>query len=376
MRNLMIVLVFLSCLVANAQKKRSGDYGIKIGILKTGVHDAITDVPGVKVGHVTIIQGDSVNTGATAIIPHSENIFQNKVPAAIYIGNGFGKLTGYPQVEELGNIETPIVLTNTLSVPVAINALIDYTFQYPENKNVRSINSIVGETNDGVLNDIRKRYLSKEQILQAISNADTGVVKEGNVGAGTGTSCFGFKGGIGTASRILPKSRGGYTVGVLVQSNYGGILQINGVPIGIELECYTFKEIEHEYKEDGSCMIVIMTDAPLNPKNLKRLASRAMFGIARTGGIESNSSGEFAIAVSTAKDLRIPYFSGSMFDEFKVLRNDKLDILFEAVIEATEEAIINSLFAAKTVLGRDNVKIEALPIEKSLEILKKYNRIK
>jgi len=232
----MIVLVFLSCLVANAQKKRSGDYGIKIGILKTGVHDAITDVPGVKVGHVTIIQGDSVNTGATAIIPHSENIFQNKVPAAIYIGNGFGKLTGYPQVEELGNIETPIVLTNTLSVPVAINALIDYTFQYPENKNVRSINSIVGETNDGVLNDIRKRYLSKEQILQAISNADTGVVKEGNVGAGTGTSCFGFKGGIGTASRILPKSRGGYTVGVLVQTNYGGILQINGVPIGIELE--------------------------------------------------------------------------------------------------------------------------------------------
>lgn len=376
MRNTLLILILISCLSTNAQINRARGNGIIIGILNTGINNAITDVPGVKVGLVTLIQGDSVNTGATAIIPHSDNIFQNKVPAAIYIGNGFGKLTGYPQVEELGNIETPIILTNTLSVPVAINALIDYTFQFPENKNVRSVNSIVGETNDGVLNDIRKRYLTKEQILQAISNADTGVVKEGNVGAGTGTSCFGFKGGIGTASRILPKSKGGYTVGVLVQTNYGGILQINGVPVGIELDHYTFKEIKDEYKEDGSCMVVIMTDAPLNPKNLKRLASRAMFGIARTGGIESNGSGEFVIAVSTAKDIRIPYISDSMFDEFKVLRNDKLDILFEAVIEATEEAIINSLFAAETVIGKDNVKIESLPIEKSLEILKRYNRIK
>jgi len=375
MRNLVIILIVLSCLDTNAQKKRPADYGIKIGVLKTGIHDAITDVPGVKVGHVTIIQGDSINTGATAIIPHSDNIFQNKVPAAIYIGNGFGKLTGYSQVEELGNIETPVILTNTLSVPVAADALIDYTFKFPENNNIRSVNPIVGETNDGRLNDIRRRYITKEHILQAIFNADTGVVKEGNVGAGTGTSCLGFKGGIGTASRKLPESRGGYTIGVLVQTNYGGILQINGVPVGIELDKYEFRKIENEYKEDGSCMIVVMTDAPLSPKNLKRLASRAMFGIARTGGIASNGSGEYVIAISTAKDLRIPYSSNSMYEEYKVIRNDNLDILFEAVIEATEEAIINSLFAAETVIGK-SIKVESLPIEKSLEILKRYNRIK
>jgi D-aminopeptidase len=365
-----------SCLNTNAQKKRARDYGIKIGILNTGINNAITDVPGVKVGHVTIIKGDSINTGVTAIIPHSDNVFQNKVPAAIYIGNGFGKLTGYSQVEELGNIETPIVLTNTLSVPVAADALIDYTFQFPENKNIRSVNPVVGETNDGGLNDIRKRYITKEHVLLAIYNADTGIVSEGNVGAGTGTYCLGFKGGIGTASRKLPESRGGFTIGVLVQTNFGGILQINGVPVGIELNRYMFREIKNEYNEDGSCMIVIMTDAPLSPKNLKRLAIRAMFGIARTGGIASNSSGDYAIAVSTAKDIRIPYLSDSMFEEFKVLRNDKLDLLFEAVIEATEEAIINSLFAAETVVGKDNVKLESLPIEMTLKILKDYNRIK
>jgi len=375
MKKFVIILVILSCLDASAQKKRPGDFGIKIGILNTGIHDAITDVPGVKVGHVTLIQGDSINTGATVIIPHSDNIFQNKVPAAIYIGNGFGKLTGYSQVEELGNIETPIVLTNTLSVPVAADALIDYTFKFSENNNIRSVNPIVGETNDGRLNDIRRRYITKEHILQAIFNADTGAVKEGNVGAGTGTSCLGFKGGIGTASRKLPKSRGGYIIGVLVQTNYGGILQINGVPVGIELDKYEFRKIENEYKEDGSCMIVVMTDAPLSPKNLKRLASRAMFGIARTGGIASNGSGEYVIAISTAKDLRIPYSSNSMYEEYKVIRNDNLDILFEAVIEATEEAIINSLFAAETVIGR-SIKVESLPIENSLEILKRYNRIK
>lgn len=375
MRYLILILILINCLETNAQMKRARDYGIKIGILNTGINNAITDVPGVKVGQVTIIKGDSINTGVTAIMPHSGNIFQNKVPAAIYIGNGHGKLTGYPQVEELGNIETPIILTNTLSVPIAAGALIDYTFQFPENKNVKSVNPIVGETNDGGLNDIKKWYLAKEHILQAILNADTGFVEEGNVGAGTGTSCLGFKGGIGTASRILPKSRGGYTIGVIVQTNYGGILQINGVPVGIELGKHKFSKIEKEYKEDGSCMIVVMTDAPLSSKNLKRLASRAIFGIARTGGIASNSSGDFVIAVSVAKDIRIPYSSDSMFEEFRVLRNDRLDILFEAVIEATEEAIINSLFAAKTVNGKGNVKVESLPIEKTIEILKKYNRI-
>ncbi len=375
MRYLILILILINCLNTNAQMKRARDYGIKIGILNTGKNNAITDVPGVKVGQVTIIKGDSINTGVTAIIPHSENIFQNKVPAAIYIGNGHGKLTGYPQVEELGNIETPIILTNTLSVPIAADALIDYTFQFPENKNVKSVNPIIGETNDGGLNDIRKRYLAKEHILQAILNADTGFVEEGNVGAGTGTSCLGFKGGIGTASRILPKSSGSYTIGVIVQTNYGGILQINGVPVGIELGKHKFSKIEKEYKEDGSCMIVVMTDAPLSSRNLKRLASRSIFGIAKTGGIASNSSGDFVIAVSVAKDIRIPYSSDSMFEEFRVLRNDRLDILFEAVIEATEEAIINSLFAAKTVNGKGNVKVESLPIEKTIEILKKYNRI-
>jgi D-aminopeptidase len=376
MRYLLMIFILIGSLSARSQIKRARDYGIEIGVLQTGINNAITDVPGVKVGHVTIIKGDSINTGVTAILPHSENIFQNKVPAAIYIGNGHGKLTGYPQVEELENIETPIILTNTLSVPKAADALIDYTFQFPENVSVKSINPIVGETNDGGLNDIRSRYISKEHIIQAILNADTGFVEEGNVGAGTGTSCMGFKGGIGTASRVLPKSRGGYTVGILVQTNFGGILQINGVPIGIELGKHKFTTIEDEYKEDGSCMIVIMTDAPLSPHNLKRLATRSMFGLARTGGVASNSSGDFAIAVSTAKDLRIPYSSSSMFEESVVLRNDKLDILFEAVIEATEEAIINSLFAAKTVIGKGNIKVESLPIEKTIEIMEKYNRIK
>jgi D-aminopeptidase len=376
MKYLLIILIIMNCLNTNAQTKRARDYGITIGILKTGKNNAITDVPGVKVGHVTLVRGDSVNTGVTAIIPHSGNIFQYKVPAAIHIGNGFGKLTGYPQVEELGNIETPIILTNTLSVPVAADALIDYTLQFPENKNVKSVNPVVGETNDGGLNDIRKRYITKEQILKAIDIADTGPVKEGNVGAGTGTSCLGFKGGIGTSSRILPESGGGYTVGVLVQTNFGGILQINGVPVGIELDKYRFKEIKNDYIEDGSCMIVIMTDAPLSPKNLKRLAARSMFGMARTGGIASNSSGDFAIAVSTAAELRIPYQSDSMYEEYRVLRNDRLDLLFEAVIEATEEAIINSLFAAETVIGKNNVKVESLPVEKTLEIMKKYNGLK
>lgn len=366
----------MNILNSDAQKKRARDFGIYIGILKTGKNNAITDVPGVKVGHVTVIQGDSVNTGVTAIVPHSDNIFQNKVPAGIFIGNGFGKLTGYPQVEELGNIETPIILTNTLSVPVAAEALIDYTLQLPGNKGVKSVNPVVGETNDGGLNDIRKRYITKEHILQAIAVAGSGPVKEGNVGAGTGTSCLGFKGGIGTSSRVLPQSNGGYIVGVLVQTNFGGILQINGVPVGIELNKFKFRDIEREYAKDGSCMIVIMTDAPLNPGNLKRLASRSMFGIARTGGIASNGSGDFAIAVSTAKDLRIPYMSDSMFEESRVLRNDRLDMLFEAVIEATEEAIINSLFAAETVTGKGNIKVESLPVEKAVEIMKKYNRIK
>jgi D-aminopeptidase len=376
MKYLFLVLATLICLNMEAQKKRSADYGIKIGILNPGRNNSITDVPGVKVGHVTITEANSINTGVTAILPHSNNIFQNKVPAAIFIGNGFGKLTGYSQVEELGNIETPIILTNTLSVPVAAEAVIDYTLSIPENRSVMSVNPVVGETNDAGLNDIQKRVITKEHVLQAISNADSGSVKEGNVGAGTGTVCLGFKGGIGTASRILPNQRGGYTVGVLVQTNFGGILQINGVPVGIELGKYRFSRIQDEYKEDGSCMVVIMTDAPLDSRNLKRLAARAMAGIARTGGMASNSSGDYAIAVSTFEKNLIPYASKSREQEISLLRNEEMDLLFEAVIESTEEAIINSLFAAETAIGKYNFKIEALPIERTIDIMKKFNRIK
>ena len=373
---MMLMLPLTNCFNAEAQMKRTRDYGIKIGILQPGRLNAITDVPGVKVGHVTIIKGDTVNTGVTAVLPHDSNIFQNKVPAAIYIANGFGKLAGYSQVDELGNIETPIILTNTLSVPTAADALIDHTYSFPENRNIMSVNPVVGETNDGRLNDIKNRHVTKEHVLEAIRIADTGPVAEGNVGAGTGTVCFGFKGGIGTASRILPEQRGGYTIGVLVQTNYGGILQINGVPVGIELDRYSFKTAVNEYKEDGSCMIVIMTDAPLSARNLKRLASRSLIGLARTGGSGSNSSGDYAIAVSTAEELRIPYFSKSMYEENRVLRNDEMDLLFQAVAEATEEAVINSLFAAKTVTARARPPIEALPVQQTLEIMKKYKRIK
>lgn len=368
-------LIIVVNILSAQNNQRARDYGIEIGILKPGKYNAITDVFGVTVGQITLLKGDSVNTGVTVILPHKDNIFQNKVPAAIYIGNGFGKLAGYPQVEELGNIESPIVLTNTLNVSAAIEAVIDYTFQFFDNDKVMSVNAIVGETNDGDLNDIRGRHVTKGDILNTIKSVKPGPVEEGNVGAGTGTSCLGFKGGIGTSSRVLPQTRGGYTVGVLVQSNFGGILQINGVPVGLELNKFSFKGLINEYGEDGSCMIVVMTDAPLDSRNLKRLAMRAMFGIARTGGIASNGSGDFVIAVSTASNLRISYSSKSMFEDVKVLRNDKLDLLFEAVIEATEEAIVNSLFSARTIISKKKVE-ESLPIDETIEIMKKYNRLK
>jgi len=356
-----------------AQTKRLRSYGINIGVLKPGKNNAITDVEGVKVGHYTLIDGDSIRTGVTAILPHTGNIFQQKVPAAIYIGNGFGKLTGYSQVEELGNIETPIILTNTLSVPTASNALISYTLQQKENKNVRSVNPIVGETNDGWLNDIRGRHIKEEHVITAINNAAAGIVEEGNVGAGTGTVCFGYKGGIGTSSRKIPQSLGGYTVGVLVQTNFGGVLQINGVPIGKELNRYPFWD-KIEGSADGSCMIIIMTDAPLSARNLKRLAKRAMLGLAKTGGIASNGSGDYVIAVSTDKSISIPYRTNSMFNKSNVLRNGSMTPLFMATIEATEEAILNSLFMAQTMSGRAGHTIESLPLKKILKLMKLYNK--
>lgn len=370
---LLTLLFLLISLDSFSQNKRARDYGIETGILKTGEYNAITDVEGVKVGHTTLIIEDELRTGVTAILPHSGNIFRSKVPAAIYIGNGFGKLAGYSQVKELGNIETPIVLTNTLSVPAASNALITHTLEQTGNEEVRSVNSVVGETNDGWLNDIRGRHIKEEHVLEAIQKAKTGKVEEGNVGAGTGTICFGYKGGIGTSSRIIPESLGGYTVGVLVQSNFGGVLEINGVPIAKELKNHPYSN----YNEaDGSCMIVVMTNAPLDARNLERLAKRAMMGLAKTGGIASNGSGDYVIAISTAKENLIKNSDDSLFRYPTVLKNENTSPLFLATIEATEEAILNSLFAAETMKGRDNHEIKALPVDKILKIMEKYNGLK
>ncbi|MCF7797994.1 MAG: P1 family peptidase [Lentisphaeria bacterium] len=370
-----VLLIFtMTTFPQESSKKCPRDYGITIGVLPTGAHNAITDVAGVQVGHTTLISRNHIRTGVTAILPHTGNIFQQKVPAAIYIGNGFGKLAGYSQVRELGTLETPIILTNTLSVPVASDALISYTLEQPGNESVRSVNPVVGETNDGGLNDIRGRHVETKHVLRAIENATTGPVPEGNVGAGTGTICFGFKGGIGTASRILPESLGGYTVGVLVQTNFGGVLEINGVPVGEELGHYSYRD-QIMGDADGSCMMVVATDAPLSPRNLERLAKRAMLGLAKTGGIASNGSGDYVIAFSTSPENFVPYNNESPFYHPKFLRNDAVSPLFLATIEATEEAIINSLFAAETMTGHNDRTVEALPVDRVLQIMKEYNRI-
>lgn len=371
-------LIYFFTLMLSAQethdRKRAREYGIKIGVLSPGAYNAITDVSGVKVGHTTLQRGDSINTGVTAILPFQGNIFQHKVPAAIYTANGFGKLAGSTQVEELGNIETPIILTNTLSVSPAIDAVVSYTLQQPGNEKIQSVNAVVGETNDGELNNIRARHIRPQHVLQAIETASSGVVKEGNVGAGTGTVCFGFKGGIGTSSRKLPESLGGYTVGVLVQSNFGGVLQIDGVPIGQYLGKYSFAN--HLLNNvDGSCMVVIATDAPLSERNLKRLAKRAFLGLGKTGGIASNGSGDYFIAFSTNEGVRIPHSSREKTVNISILHNDHMSPLFMAAIEATEEAIINSLFTAQEVKGYHST-IPALPLDKVLPILKSHKAIK
>src|SRR6056297_1124773 len=359
---------------SNAQKQqRVRDYGMEIGVLKPGTSNAITDVPGVQVGHATLIEGDHMRTGVTAILPHEGNIFQEKVPAAIYIGNGFGKLAGYSQVKELGNLETPIILTNTLNVATAVDAVVGYTLDRPGNENVRSVNAVVGETNDGYLNNIRGRHVTKKAVLDAIANGKGGRVKEGNVGAGTGTVCFGYKGGIGTASRVVPAKVGGYTVGVLVQTNFGGVLEVNGVDVGKKLGRYSDS---FKYEADGSCMMVVMTDAPLDSRNLERLAKRAMLGLAKTGGIASNGSGDYVIAVSTAESSRIPYRSENQTQTHTTLRNEAMTPLFLATIEATEEAILNSLFAAETMVGRDGHTIEALPKAQVVQLLKDTGKLK
>lgn len=373
MKQTYLFLIFVSMSLNISAQKRLRDYGVKIGVMKTGALNAITDVKGVKVGHTTIQQGDSINTGVTAIIPAEGNLFQSKVPAAIYIGNGFGKLMGISQVKELGNLETPIVLTNTLSIATAADAIIDYSVSQKENQNLRSVNAIVGETNDSYLNDIVGRHVKKQHILTAIENAKNGVVAEGNVGAGTGTVCFGFKGGIGTASRVLPKASGGYTVGVLVQTNFGGVLQIDGVPVGVALNQY-FLNNQLNDPADGSCMIVVITDAPVTARNLERIAKRAMMGLAKTGGIASNGSGDYVIAISNAEGLRVPHESKEKLQTVQELRNDEVSPLFLATIEATEEAVLNSLFAAKTLKGKNGT-IQSLPIDQTIKLLKEYKKI-
>jgi D-aminopeptidase len=336
------------------------DYGVKIGVMKTGKNNAITDVPGVKVGHKTLISGEDIRTGVTAIVPHEGNLFRKKVPAAIFVGNGFGKLAGYTQVKELGNIETPVILTNTMSVAAALDALITYTLAQEGNGTIGSVNGIVGETNDGGLNDIRARVVKPADVLEAIANAKSGIVEQGGVGAGTGTICFGFKGGIGTSSRVLPKSLGGYTVGVLVQTNYGGVLEVAGVPVGQMLNNYSYrKNIMQD--ADGSCMIVVITDAPLTSRNLERVAKRAFMGLAKSGGIASNGSGDYIIAMSVAKENLLD--ESTEFYLPKELQNDAVSPVFMATIEATEEALINSLVAAKTMKGYKGKVVEELPKE-------------
>jgi D-aminopeptidase len=354
-------------------RPRARQIGIEVGILPTGQPNAITDVEGVRVGHATVLQGDSVRTGVTVIIPHGDNVFQEKVPAAIYLGNAFGKLAGSTQVWELGNIETPIALTNTLSVPVAVQALIRHTLQYAGNESVGSVNAVVGETNDGWLNDIRGMHVTEEDVMAALESASSGAVEEGSVGAGTGTSCFGFKGGIGTSSRILPGDLGGYTVGVLVQTNYGGVLTINGAPVGRELGTFPLSEYTQGMQGEGSCMTVVATDAPLSPRNLKRLAKRAVLGLARTGSSMSNGSGDFVIAFSTA--YRIPYGGGILDPPVAYLPNNYTSALFMAVVESTEEAVYNSMFKAAPVMGRNGHTLEAIPIDKVVEISRQYNTL-
>jgi len=371
---LVLNIIFISP-VFSQSRERLRAFGITPGVLSTGTYNAITDVKGVRVGHVTLMKGDSIRTGVTAIIPHDGNIFQHKVPAAIFTANGFGKFAGTTQVKELGNLETPVILTNTMNVSTGMEALIHYTIGQPGNDQVQSVNALVGETNDGYLNDIRGRHVQVKDVLKAIENAKTGPVTEGNVGAGTGTVCFGFKGGIGTSSRKLPTNLGGFTVGVLVQSNFGGVLQIDGVPVGEELKKYYLHD-QLNNNVDGSCMIIVATDAPLDARNLERLAKRAFMGLAKTGGIASNGSGDYVIAFSTYQPNFIPYNTNELLLHQSVLNNDNISPLFMAAIEATEEAILNSLFMAENMKGKNGRTVEALPLDKVIPLMKNYKNKK
>ena len=366
-----LALVLLGAVVlASEDRPRAREFGLVVGVLPTGPLNAITDVAGVKVGQVTLFEGKDVRTGVTAVLPHGGNIFQDKVPAGISVANGYGKLTGVTQVGELGTLETPIVLTNTLSIPTAADAVIDWTLGLAGNERVESVNPVVGETNDGWLNDIRGRHVTKTHVLEAIRTASEGPVAEGAVGAGTGTTCFGYKGGIGTASRRLPESRGGFTVGVLVQTNFGGVLIIHGVPFDKRDTGAGAAVAGMDPAGDGSCMIVVATDAPLVARNLERLAKRALLGIARTGGYYSNGSGDYAVAFSTAASVRVPHRSPSPTRTATLLRDESVSPLFQAAAEAAEEAILNSLFKAVRTEGKDGHTAEALPLDRVRGLLK------
>jgi D-aminopeptidase len=384
------IALALAAPAAAVPPQRARDLGVAPGIFKPGAQNAITDVAGVRVGHTTLIEGEWVRTGVTAVLPHAGNMFTERVPAAIHVANGFGKLLGSTQVAELGELETPILLTCTLCVWKAADALVAWMLEQPGLANVRSLNPVVAETNDGRLNAIRSRPLPSQAVRIALQSASTGPVREGSVGAGTGTVAFGFKGGIGTSSRVLPAPLGGHTVGVLVQSNFGGVLQVLGVPVGKELGQYAFREATDE-RGDGSIVVVVATDAPLSDRNLGRLAARAMLGVARTGSSASNGSGDYVIAFSTAESVRrrvaapagpsdagsatrvgSPTDAGSATRVAQDLDNDAASALFQAVIEATEEAVYNSLFMATPVSSRVG-KADPIPLDRVREILKKYN---
>ncbi|MEP6730442.1 MAG: P1 family peptidase [bacterium] len=368
---------------ASAQPRaRARDLGVAPGIFTPGANNAITDVAGVKVGHATIISGDSIHTGVTAILPHGGNLYQDRVPAAVHIGNAFGKLVGSTQVNELGELETPILLTCTLCVWRAADALVAELLAQPGMERVQSINPVVGETNDGGLNAIRSRPVTQAAVHDALTNAASGPVAEGSVGAGAGTIAFGWKGGIGTSSRVLPKTLGGWTLGVLVQSNFGGVLQVLGAPVGRELGKYDFKDAVDRKTGDGSIMMIVATDAPISDRNLERVAARAMMGLARTGSSASNGSGDFVIAFSTARGVRrVPSNVARSADSTSrllattELPNDDMSALFQAVVETTEEAIYNSLFMATSVTARGRT-IDAIPLDRVKEVLTKYNVVR
>lgn len=375
-----LVVLCAAAIAAQPPRPRARDLGLAPGVFAPGPINAITDVAGVSVGHTTLIVGDAVRTGVTVVMPHDGNLFQDKVPGAVFVGNAFGKLAGSTQVDELGTIETPVALTTTLSVGAAIEGLVQWTIAQPGNAEVRSVNALVGETNDGGLNDIRGMHVTAAHVRSAIDSARGGPVEEGSVGAGTGTRAFGWKGGIGSASRRLEDRHGGFTVGVLVQSNYGGVLTMNGAPVGKELGRYAYQPQSAGAKPgdatesgDGSCMIIVATDAPIDARDLKRLAARAIFGLARTGSSYSHGSGDFAIAFSTAPALRTR-FGETAVQTRTLLPSDAVSPLFQAALEATEEAVYNSLLKATSITSRVGT-ADAIPVERVTEILRRYRAI-